>query len=292
MLPYGIIMRRRYSAEYWLKIVRKFRFAMSYVLRITQIALWLTIPTAMWLWLIWEETSTDCVPKFAGYEGNALCISDFGFLWIVVGMFLLGAIVFGCWIVGYCCETCPRSFAGDDRLPPLGSGYIAAGFVFICASLRFWLPFIAAGVAAHEIRSSLFPRDSGNPALGMLLLALALVIFCGYLAGIARFIAGGDLSLIWRRLENIGLALSQAGQSLLLALSQILVAKIGILVWERLVQHMQLSERLDLLLEAVVSSFAFYMLLLCWSIACSYLIGRYARKIGIGDNLKNGERLG
>lgn len=272
-------------------IMRSVRLILANALRVVHIALWLTIPTAMWLWLIWEETPTDCVPKFAGYEGNALCISDFGFLWIVVGMFLLGAIVFGCWIVGYGFETCPRSFAGDDRLPPLGSGYIVAGFVFICVSLRFWLPFIAAAVAAHEIRSSLYPRDFGNPALDMLLLAVTLVIFCGYLAGIARFIAGGDLSLIWRRLENIDLALSQAGHSLLLALSLFLVAKIGILVWARLVQHVQVSEGIDLLLEAVVSSFAFYFLLLCWSITCSYLVALYARKIGIGDNLKDGERL-
>ncbi len=274
-----------------MKIASRLRLAISYVLRLTHIALWLTIPTAMWLWLIWEETPTDCVPMFAGYEGNALCISDFTFLMIVMGMFLIGSTVFSCWIVGYGFETCPRFIAGIDRLPPLGLIYIAAGFVVICASLRFWLPFITAAVAAHEIRSSLYPSDLGNPALDMLLLALALVIFCGYLAGIARFIAGGDLSLTWRRRENIDMALSHAKHSLLYTVFLFLVAKIGSVVWMGLAQLLQIADGIDLLAKAAVSSFALFFVLICGVIACSRLLSSFARKIDIGDNLKTDPRL-
>lgn len=293
MLSYWLIMRRRYSADVWLKLFSKFGFAVSYVLRITHIALWLTIPAALWLWLIAAEPDSDrCAYHCCSFcHENILGVSFFTFLFIAVSLFLLGFAVFCSWIAGYCCEIGRRKLCGDDVLPPLGSAYIATGFVFLGASLRFWLPFIAAAVAAHKIRTSLYPRDFGSPAPEIFVLALALVIFSGYLVGTARFIAGGDLSLIWRRLENIDLALSKAGHSLLLASSLILAAKIGILVWTKLVQLMQRFEEIDLLVEAVVSSFAFFVLLLCWSIACSHLISRYARKIGIGDKLKDGERL-
>lgn len=264
------------------------RLMPAHLVRIIHIALWLTIPTALWLWLIAAEPDSDrCTFHCCSFcRENILGVSFIAFLFIAGSLFLLGFAVFCSWIAGYCCEIGRRKLCGDDVLPPLVSGYVGTGFIFLCASLRFWLPFIAAAVATHEIRTSLYPRDIGSPVFDMLLRALALVIFCGYLAGVARFLASGDLSRIWRRLENIDLALCQAGHSLLLALSLFLVSKVGILVWTGLVQHMQLSEGIDLLVKAAVSSFAVFFLLLCWSIACSHLIGHYARKIGIGDNLR------
>ncbi len=72
-------------------------------LRIVHIALWLTIPTTFWLWLIDAPPPQPraCEPYCGWYQGNVLDVSEYSFYFIVFGLFLVGFVVFACWIAGY-----------------------------------------------------------------------------------------------------------------------------------------------------------------------------------------------
>ena len=274
-----------------MKIVRKFRFAISYVLRITHIALWLTIPTAFLRWLDLAETPAECVPEYGWYRGNVLCVSEDTFFFIVFGLFLLGFCVIALWIMGFILEGIFRVARGDRRLPPVQWRVILAGWGLLWHSLRYWLPFIAVVLAAHAIRVEAYPRDFTSPVLETLPVIAALVVFWGYLVGLARSVTCGEHSMIWRRRKNIRLALMNIRATLAVSVLLFLVTKLGAIVWSGRYDLSILMVDMDPMIGAALASFAFFFLLLCWSIVCSHIIGRYARKIGHGDNLRTDAKL-
>lgn len=272
-------------------IIQAVRQFLAKALRVIHITLWMTIPTAVWLWLFSEETPSDCVPTFAGYEGNALCISDFAFLLIVLGQFLLGSFAGACWIGGYFVEVVFRAIRGDSKLPPVQLGFIGVGWGLVKSSLRYWLPFIAVFLAAHAIRAKAYPWDFRSPVLDTLPLIAALVVFWGYLVGLARGVAYGERSLIWRRRENIRMALANFEKTLALTLVLIALPLLGAFSWSKLSELLTGSDEMDLMVEAALGSFGFYMLLMACGVTCSYLIARYARAIGLGDHLNPSSAL-
>ena len=286
-------MRSRYDAEFWVKIARRFRFAFDCALRVTHIALWMTIPTTVWLWLVKAEPPVDrCMYHCCSFcHENVLGVSFFLYLFIVLGLFLLGILVGVCWAGGYCVNIVHRVLRGDGKLPPVQWPAIRAGRGLLWPSLRYWLPFIAAVVAAHAIRAGVYPRDFRSPVLQTLPLIAVLVLLWGYLVGLARSVAYGERTLIWRRRENIGMALVNFEATLALTAVLILLPVLSAHAWKRLSEFLADWQELDLMVEAALGSFAFYIVLLTCIIVCSHLIARYARKIGIGDYLNPGAAL-
>ena len=98
--------------------------------------------------------------------------------------------------------------------------------------------------------------------------------------------------MIYRRLENIRLALSSFRATLALTLSLIVatVFTANVKQWfAELIYSLQIS---DPEAEAALASFVFFFTVLCFSIACSHLIAAYAKRTGFCDNLKHSVRHG
>jgi len=268
------------------------RLLLANGLRVVHIALWLTIPTALWLWLVKAEPPVDrCLYHCCSFcHENILGISFIPFFVIAFGLFLLGSFIGACWIGGYFVEIVFRAIRGDNKMPPVQFGVIDAGWGLIKSSLRYWLPFIAVFLAAHAIRAKVYPWDFRSPVLDTLPFIAALVVFWGYLVGLARGVANGERSLIWRRRENIRMALANFEKTLAFTVVLIALTFLGVFAWSKLSEFLTAIDELDLMIEAALTSFAFFLLLISWSIACSYLIARYARAIGIGDHRKDGVR--
>ena len=266
-------------------IIQAVRLTFASVLRVIHIALWMTIPTVFWLWLLLAETPADCVPKFAGYEGNALCISDIAFLLIVFGMFLLGFLSIACWICGYSFDIVSRTLLGDKRLPPLRMMSAVEGCGLVCMSLKIWLPAIAYLIVITVLASTL-PLATRNHSYHALLLIGApvlLAMYWGYLIGLARYAVSGEHTLLYRRRENMRLALTNINATLVLTVLLFLVTRLGAAMWTRIADLLASRDDLDLIVEAALGSFGFYMALISCVVACSHLIARYANQIGIGD---------
>ena len=215
-------------------------------------------------------------------------------MFIVFGLFLVGFVVFACWIAGYCFEIVKRVMAGDRKLPPPHRNEVRRGFRLFCYSLWFWAPgifaFICVCLLFDGIRSEF--TDRASILVLQSTVAIAPVIFCGNLVGIARYAVYGERSLIYRRLENIRLALSSFRATLALTLSLIVatVFTANVKQWfAELIYSLQIS---DPEAEAALASFVFFFTVLCFSIACSHLIAAYAKRTGFCDNLNHSARHG
>lgn len=268
-------------------IMGSVRLTFANALRVVHIALWLTIPTVFWLWLVKAEPPVDrCIYHCCTFcHENVLGISFFSFLFIAIGLFLVGTIMGACWICGYFVEIVFRVIRGDSKLPSVQWGVIGAGWGLIKSSLRYWLPFVAVFLAAYAIRAEVYPWDFRSPVLDTLPLIAALVVFWGYLVGLARYAAFGEHTLLYRRRESMRLALTKLRAALALTGALIAVTSLCVAFWSGVAVLPIPWRRLDLMTQAALGSFAFFLLLLCWAITCSHLVARYARQIGIGDHL-------
>ncbi|MCY4063385.1 MAG: hypothetical protein OXG53_13525 [Chloroflexi bacterium] len=261
-------------------------------LRIVHMVLWLTIPTSFLLWLALAEVPAECVPEYGWYQGNVLCVSEDTYFLIVLGIFLPSTLAIDLWISGYMFQAVGRFARGDGKLPPVRLSAIAAGVGLAWSSLRYWLPFFAM-ILAVKFMSNLLPYRAALQAFDSVMLAalpLMVVLLWGNLVGAARYAVHRDRSLMYRRRENIRMALVNIKATLALTLLVILVTALAVGLWEPLEDLSILTIYSDPIIEAALSAFAFFLFLISWSIACSYLIARYARAIGIGDHRKDGVR--
>ena len=266
------------------------------LLRVIHIALWMTIPTAVWLWLrrAPEPTPRACEPYCGWYQGNVLGVSEDSHVFILFCLLLLGFVVFACWIAGYWWKIVRRVLDGEKKLPPLRLSEIRAGFRLICSGLRYWSPVITYVIIIYVILLH-FPREFTNRAFDKFMLAavpVMLVMFLGYLAGLARYAASGERSLLFRRLENMRLALTRIKATSALILLLVVVTKLGAAAWAELSGLLYSMQDLDLLVEAALGSFGFFVVLLCGCFAYSYLFAWYTIKIGVRDYLKCSAKLG
>ena len=271
---------------------RSIGLALAQALRVVHIALWLTIPTTFWLWLVNAPPPAECAVEYDPYKANALCASENDFFFTFAGLFLLGFIAFSLWLAGYIMMSANRIAHGDRALPPVQLRVLRAGCVLVGPSLRYWLPFVAGFIAAHAIHAKAYPRYIENALLEALFWLFALVLSWGYFVGVARCAASGDRSLVYRRRENIRLAVTNIKATTMLTLLLFAATKLALIVWKAMVDAPVFIEGLDHVAESAIGSFAFFCLLIAWTIACSHLIARYARKIGIDDHLKDSEPLG
>ena len=197
--------------------------ALRYLLRITHIALWLTIPTTFWLWMGSPEPHPrSCEPYCGWYQGNVLGVSEDTHLFLMFGLFLVGFIAIGCWIAGYCLEITRRVLRADKSLPPVRLGAIGDGWKLFCSSLLFWLPVFLAFAAFTTFAAS-FPSAIAN-VLMLVLIPATLVLTWGNLVGIARYAVAGRRQLIHRRLENTGLALGSLKVTIVLSVAVCVLA--------------------------------------------------------------------
>lgn len=269
------------------------RLALAQVGRVVHIALWLTIPTTFWLWL-WSEPPPECVPEYGWYKGNVLCVSEDTHLWIAFGLFLLGFLSFACWICGYGFDIASRTLQGDKRLPPLRMMSAVEGCGLVCMSLKIWLPAIAYLIVITVLASTLplATRNHSYHALLMIGAPVMLAMLWSNLVGLARYAAFGEHTLLYRRRDNMRLALTNIGATLALTGALIALPVLCVVTWIGLSDLLSSWRELDFMIEAALGSFGFYMALLSCVVACSHLVARYARKIGIGDYMKNGVRSG
>ena len=273
---------------------RAIRLTFGNAIRVVHIALWLTIPTVFWLWLLLAELPAECVPEYGWYRGNVLCVSEDTYFFIMFGTFLLGFIVITLWITGYILEAIGRVARGDTRLPPVRLSVIGKGCGFLWSSLKYWLPAIAAAVFGHTILSRLSHEISSHGVATLLLIAapVTLVMCWGHLVGAARYAADGDRSLVCRRRENMRLALKNIKSTLALSMLLFLLTKLVAVLWSGLYDLSIPMKDLDPYVVAALGAFVFYCVIICWSIACSRLIARYAKQIGVCDHLKSGAKPG
>ena len=224
-------------------IVRRFANAAKYALRISHIALWMSIPTVFWLWLR-SEPPAECVPQYGWYRGNILCVSEDAHLWITMGLFLLGFLVIASWFYGYSFDVTSRALQGEKQQAPLRMMSAVEGGVLFFMSLKYWLPMIAYIIVITLLASSLplATRNHTYHALLMMGAPFALVMYWGNLVGFARYAAFGEHTLLYRRRENMRLALSQLKATLALTGALIAATVLGafrlgftvrILVWKR-----------------------------------------------------------
>ncbi len=287
MLSYGNIMRRRYDADFWVKIVRSYASVAGYALRVVHIALWMTIPTTFWLWLLGAPTPAECVPKYGWYKGNALCVSEDAQLFIIIGLFVLGFVVIPFWLAGYWFETIKSVLKGDKQLPHVRLHVMGEGNALFWTSLGYWLPTIAYVLWA-KAASHILPHEAAleaYDAVMLLSLPFMLLMFWGYLVSLARYAANGDRTLFRRRRENMRLALTNIKATLALSGALLALPVVCAAAWLAVSALRIPWQRLDFMSQAALGSFAFYLTLLTCAVACSTLIARYARKIGIGDHL-------
>ena len=286
MLSYSIVMRNRYDAGFWVTIARSCGSMAGYVLRVTHIALWMTIPTTFWLWL-WAPTPAECAPKYGWYQGNVLCLSEDTHFWITFGLFLLGFLVIGCWIYGYSFDVISRALQGEKQLPPLRmmSAIEGCGLIFKC--LKYWLPMIAYLIVITVLASALplATRNHSYHALLMIGAPFALAMHWGKLIGLARFAVSGEHTLLYRRRENMRLALTNIRATLALTVMLIILPALSAVAWNGLSVILQSWRELDFMVVAALGSFGFYFALLTCTFACGRLVARYAINIGIGDQL-------
>ena len=262
-------------------------------LRVIHIALWLTIPTVFWLWLWSPEPPAACVPKFGWYKGNVLCVSEDAHLWIAFGLLLLGFLVIACWVYGYCFDIVIAVLRGDKRLPQLRMMAAVEGCGLWCFSLKYWLPAIGFLIAITVYAASL-PLAIGSRAYAALLIMAApvwLAFVWGQVVGLARYAATGDHTLLYRRLENMRLALTQLRTTLAHTILAVLLTVLCAVAWTGPSVFLSARRELDFMVEAALGSFGFYVALLCYAVACSRLVASYALRIGIGDQLKPDARF-
>lgn len=270
-------------------IKRAIRQSLSNVLRVTHIALWLTIPSAFWLWLgiAPAPQARSCEPYCGWYQGSVLDVSEDRFLFTMNAAVLAGLLLFVCWMAGYCTEIIGRVMRGEGELPPVERRCFRAGLGQILSSLKYWLPAIVMILLGYLILGTSPWRVADQLQRPLLLLStpVALALYWGNLVGLARYACYGDRSVMYRREENVRLALSNFKASLALSLLGFIVFKFGLAVWDRLLNLGVYLLDADLMIQTALACFAFFFVLLTGCFVCSWLIGKYAIKIGIGDQL-------
>ena len=268
------------------------RATFANTIRIVHIALWLTIPASLWMWLLTAPAPQPraCEPYCGWYEGNVLEVSEAAFFWIVMILLLVGFLVYACWIAGYCFDVLKRVMAGNRMLPLPHRGYLRQGGELFWYSLGFWAPaifvFICVSLVFDAIRSEFTVHATWHVIA--LTLAIMPVILWGNLVGIARYAAFGDRSLICRRWENTRLALTNFIETFVFSSAifvLVMVCATAISQAPVLLDELQVT---DLLAEAAIASFACFFVLLCSSIFSSHVVALYAKWIGIGSNLNHG----
>lgn len=270
-------------------IIRAIRLILANLLRVIHITLWMTLPATFLFWLSGPEPSPRaCAPNCGWYQGNVLGVSEDFHIWIMLVLMLVGFFVWVFWVSGYCFEIVRHVMRGDSKLPPIQRGLIGDGLGLAWFSFKYWLPVITPIFFALWILSA-YPAKVADQLLGPMMLVaapIALVIYWGQLVGIVRFATSGQIDLIFRRRENIRIALSNLKASLVL--SGLLVAAIGLCVaaGSRLLPLGGFLRDLDPVLQAALGSFAFFFVVLICCFVVSWLIGIYGLKLDIRDDFK------
>ena len=259
------------------------RLMLATALRVVHIALWMTIPTTFWLWLVLAETPVECRLEYGWYQGNVLCVSEDAHLWITFGLFLLGFLAIASWIYGYSFDILSRTLHGENRLPPLRMMSAVEGCGLFCMSLKYWLPAIAYLIVITILASTLplATRNHSYHALLMIGAPFMLAMYWGHLVSLARYAVSGEHTMLYRRQQNMRLALTNLRAALALTVLLFIVSIVCAVAWTGLSVFLGSWRELDFMIEAALGSFAFYFALLAWSIACSQLIARYAIEIGL-----------
>ena len=228
------------------------------------------------------------------YQGNVLGVSEDARVLLLFGLFLPGFFTLCCWIAGYWLDAIGRSMLGDKRLPSVRLILLVPGFGLLWSSLKFWLPAIVYLIVISVYASTLplAIRNDTFQWLQLLAAPVLLAMYWGNIIGAARYAVHGDRMLACRRRENIRLALANFRSFISLTVFLIATAIGATVVLAASELLAEPLRDLDLMAKGALGTLYFFIVLLVWSIACSHLVARYARKIGIGDNLKDGERLG
>ncbi len=266
----------------------------AHTVRIVHMALWLTLPASLWLWLLTAPAPQPrvCAPYCGWYGGNVLDVPAEEFFMIMVILLVVGVLVYVGWIAGYCLEITRRVVNGNRQLPPVRSAMIGVGWRLLLSSLRFWLPPFVAKLCLVILCGLMFPSQSGGTMISLLMLFIvspaALAMLCGNIVGAARYAVRGDRSLICRRWENTRLALTNfietlaftSAQLVLLAVCATAISQVPVLLRALAVD--------DLYAQAAIASFATFVILLCASFFGSHLVALYAKSIGLRDIFMRG----
>ena len=273
---------------------RQPRSVLVNLIRIIHIALWFTISTTFWLWLVHAPPPQPraCEPYcgWSWHQGNVLDISQDSNLFIVIALFFLGIAVFGCWIAGYCLEITSRVTRGDRMLPPVHRGHLRQGVKLFWYSLAFWAPFIFAFICVSLVFDAVRSEFTLRATWYVMAVTVAImpVMLLGNLVGIARYAAYGDRALVYRRLENIGLALGNFFSTFVFSSAIIVLLMVSLTVIPQgllIIYELQVS---DVGVELALISFHFYSMLLCASFFSSHLVALFAQWIGVCDSLGHG----
>lgn len=268
-------------------IIRAIRLMLANLLRVVHITLWMTIPATLLIWLTSspEPPPRACMPHCGWYQGNVLGLSEDTHFWIMISLWLIGFLVWVFWVNGYCFEIVRLVMRGDSKLPPIRRGLILDGLGLVWFSFKYWLPAIGFIIFVLWLLG-IYPAPTVYIMRDPLMLtaaAVALVIFWGQLVGIVRFAASGQIDLIFRRRENIRVALSNLKASLVLSGLLVAVIGLGSAAWTRLLHLGEFVLEYDTVLQAALGSSAFFFVLLTGSFACSWLTGMYGVRLGVHD---------
>ena len=128
-------------------IMGSVRLMLANGLRVVHIALWLTIPTVFWLWLVGLSRLLTAVYTriWTWYQENVLCESlfspSFGSLLVCS---CWATIVIACWIMATVLTSSAEFYVATSKLPLLSHDVGVEGCGLFCMSpLRYWLPAIA-----------------------------------------------------------------------------------------------------------------------------------------------------
>lgn len=270
-------------------IIRAIRNVVVNLLRVVHITLWMTIPATFLVWLTSPEPPPRaCVPHCGWYQNNVLGVPAGTYSFVMFVLWLIGFLVWLFWVNGYCFEIVRHVMRGDSKLPPIERGLILDGLGLVWFSFKYWLPVITPIFFALWILSA-YPAKVADQLLGPMMLVaapIALVIYWGQLVGIVRFATSGQIDLIFRRRENIRIALSNLKASLVLSGLLVAVIGLGSAAWSLLLHLGTFILEFDTVLLAALGSFALFFVLLTTSFACSWLIGIYGVKLDIRDDFK------
>lgn len=275
--------------------VRPIGSTLRFVFRVTHIALAFTIPTTLLLWLALSPAPPPrpCEPYCGYYQGNVLGISEAGHIYLTLGLLLSGFLVYACWTAGYCFDILKGVLAGDRTLPPPLRAHLGQGWKLLWYSLAYWAPFILACVCVSmifdAIRSEFTLRATWY--LIALMVAIMPLLLLGNLVGIARYAACDERSLVYRRRENIRLALKNLAGGVVISLSIFVSALLGTALLAAVAEVLEAIEISDLMAEAAIASFATFFILLGIFILCSHIFAGYAKRVADADHPMQGAKV-
>ena len=271
--------------------VRPSGSALRFMLRVTHIALWFTIPTTFWLWLAHAPPAQprSCEPYCGWYQGNVLDISEDSFLLLLFGLFLLGFLVYACWTAGYCFDILKGALAGNRTLPPPRRSHLGQGWKLLWYSLAFWAPFFFAFVCVSLVFDAMRTEFTLRATGYVLALTIAIMplLLLGNLVGIARYAASGGHSLLYRRRENIRLAMTNLVGGAVITFSAFVAAFLAGGALAAVAGLLDVIEVSDLIAEAAIASFAFHFILIVYCVLCANIVAGYAKRVAAHDNFKH-----